>query len=96
MTADKTIMSESNDQNLPAPQRFADLQDVGVKITVEWGRSEITVADAISLNAKSMLRTDKLDNEPVDVLVNGKLFGRGKLVLVGNETYGVRLEEIIS
>ena len=82
MTADKTIMSESNDQNLPAPQRFADLQDVGVKITVEWGRSEITVADAISLNAKSMLRTDKLDNEPVDVLVNGKLFGRGKLVLV--------------
>ena len=42
-----------------------------------------------------MLRTDKLENEPVDILVNGKLFGRGKLVLVGNETYGVRLDEII-
>ena len=91
-------MSEINDQNLPAPQHLPGLQglqDVDVKITVEWGRSEITVADAISLNAKSMLRTDKLENEPVDVLVNGKLFGRGKLVLVGNETYGVRLEEII-
>ena len=91
-------MSERNDQNLPVPDRPADLQglqDVDVKITVEWGRGEITVADAVSLSAKSMLRTDKLENEPVDILVNGKLFGRGKLVLVGNETYGVRLDEII-
>jgi flagellar motor switch protein FliN/FliY len=92
-------MSEHNDQNLPAPERSADLQglqDVDVKITVEWGRSEITVADAVGLSAKSTLRTDKLENEPVDILVNGKLFGRGKLVLVGNETYGVRLDEIIA
>ena len=99
-------MTDRNDENLPARRGdsrlsgaglpgLQGLQDVDVKITVEWGRSEITVADAISLNAKSMLRTDKLENEPVDVLVNGKLFGRGKLVLVGNETYGVRLEEII-
>ena len=91
-------MSERNDQNLPTPQRPADLQglqDVDVKVTVEWGRSEITVADAVRLSANSMLRTDKLENEPVDILVNGKLFGRGKLVLVGNETYGVRLDEII-
>ena len=91
-------MSERNDHNLPAPQRPADLQgleDVDVKVTVEWGRSEITVADAVSLSAKSMLRTDKLENEPVDILVNGKLFGRGKLVLVGSDTYGVRLDELI-
>ena len=82
-------MSERNDQNLPAPDRPADLQglqDVDVKITV---------ADAVRLSANSMLRTDKLENELVDILVNGKLFGRGKLVLVGNETYGVRLDEII-
>ena len=87
---DKTTLSERNDQNLPAPDRPADLQglqDVDVKITVEWGRSEITVADAVSLSAKSMLRTDKLENEPVDILVNGKLFGRGSNKKTGGGSF---------
>ena len=69
------------------------LQDVDVTISVEWGRSEITVAEAVALGEKSLLRTDKRVKDPVDILVNGKLFGRGRLVLVG-DTYGVQVEEI--
>ena len=99
-------MTDRNDENLPARRGdsrlsgaglpgLQGLRDVDVKITVEWGRSEITVAEAIKLSAKSLLRTDKRVNEPVDILVNGKLFGRGELVLVGKDTYGVRLDEII-
>ena len=98
-------MSDKNNGNLPQRQGesgrgeggiagLLGLQDVDVRITVEWGRSEITVAEAVSLGEKSLLRTDKQVNEPVDILVNGKLFGRGRLVLVG-DTYGVQLEEII-
>ena len=99
-------MTDRNDENLPArkgdsglsgagPSGLQGLPDVDVKITVEWGRSEITVAEAINLSAKSLLRTDKQANDPVDILVNGKLFGRGELVLAGKDTYGVRLDEII-
>ena len=98
-------MSDKNNGHLPqrkgasgrgegAIAGLPGLQDVDVRITVEWGRSEITVAEAVSLGEKSLLRTDKQVNEPVDILVNGKLFGRGRLVLVG-DTYGVQLEEII-
>ena len=98
-------MSDKNNENLPQPKGesgsgeggiagLQGLQDVDVRITVEWGRSEITVAEAVSLGEKSLLRTDKHVKEPVDILVNGKLFGRGRLVLVG-DTYGVQLEEII-
>ena len=99
-------MTDRNDENLPARKGdsglsgaglsgLQGLQDVDVKITVEWGRSEITVAEAINLSAKSLLRTDKQANDPVDILVNGLLFGRGELVLVGKDPYGVRLDEII-
>lgn len=98
-------MSDKNNENLTQPKGesgsaeggiagLQGLQDVDVRITVEWGRSEITVAEAVSLGEKSLLRTDKHVKEPVDILVNGKLFGRGRLVLVG-DTYGVQLEEII-
>lgn len=99
-------MTDRNDENLPARKGdsglsgaglsgLQGLQDVDVKITVEWGRSEITVAEAINLSAKSLLRTDKQANDPVDILVNGLLVGGGELVLVGKDTYGVRLDEII-
>lgn len=98
-------MNINNNENSPAPKGdsglaksgipgLQSLQDVDVKITVEWGRTEITVSEAVGLGEKSLLRTDKQVKEPVDIMVNGKLFGRGRLVLVG-DTYGVQIEEII-
>jgi flagellar motor switch protein FliN/FliY len=74
--------------------RLAGLEEVEVKVTVEWGRTQIAVEEALRLGERSLLRVDKLAQEPVDVLINGKLFGRGKLVLVGGK-YGVQLTEII-
>lgn len=75
-------------------ENLASLQNVDVKITLEWGRTEITVEDALKLAEESLLKVDQLADDPVDVRVNGKLFGRGKLVMVG-ESYGVQLTEII-
>jgi len=74
---------------------LAGLQDVEVKITLEWGRTEITVEEAMKLDKEALLRLDHQAKEPIDVRVNGKLFGRGLLVMVG-ETYGVQLTEIVN
>jgi len=52
------------------------------------------VEEALQLGAEALLAVDQRASEPVDVLVNGKLFGRGKLVLVG-DNYGVQLTEIV-
>lgn len=75
-------------------QSLAGLSDVEVRIAVEWGRADITVEEASALSEESLLHTDRSASDPVDVLVNGKLFARGKLVLVG-DNYGVQLLEII-
>lgn len=76
------------------PLQLSGLRDVEVRITLELGRTEITLEEATSLAERSMLVIDKLAEEPVDVCVNGKLFGRGKLVLVG-DNYGVQLTELV-
>lgn len=73
---------------------LAGLRDVEVRITLELGRTEITLEEATSLAERSMLVVDKLAEEPVDIRVNGQLFGRGKLVLVG-EHYGFQLTELV-
>ncbi len=73
---------------------LSGLRDVEVRITLELGRTEITLEEATGLAERSMLVVDKLAEEPVDVRVNGRLFGRGKLVLVGDH-YGVQLTELV-
>lgn len=73
---------------------FTNLRAVPVKITVELGRAEITLEQAMALGEKSLLAVDRLAEEPVDVCVNGKLFGRGRLVMVG-DSYGVQLVELV-
>ncbi|MCC7262133.1 MAG: FliM/FliN family flagellar motor switch protein [Candidatus Latescibacteria bacterium] len=70
------------------------LQEVEVKITLELGRTEITLEEAMSLTERSTVVGDKMADEPVDVRINGRLFGRGKLVLVGDH-YGVQLTELL-
>ena len=70
------------------------LQEVEVRITVEWGRTAITVEEALKLSRESLLKVEQMADDPVDIRVNGKLFGRGKLVLVGGN-YGVQITEIV-
>ena len=78
-----------------SPGFASALQNVEVKVTVEFGRTHITVEEALELAEKSVLAMDKMQNEPFDVCVNGKLFGRGKLVVIGQENYGIQLIELV-
>lgn len=77
-----------------APSSLAGLGEVEVKITLELGRTEITLEEAMSLAERSMVVVDKMAEEPVDLRINGVLFGRGKLVLVGDH-YAVQLTELV-
>jgi flagellar motor switch protein FliN/FliY len=93
--AEKRAAKTSGAGSLPAaPAPLAGLGEVEVKITVELGRTQLTVEEAMSLAERSMVVADGNAEEPVDVCVNGRLFGRGKLVLVGDH-YGVQLTELL-
>lgn len=71
------------------------LLDVSVEITVEIGRTKLTIGDLLSLSKGSIVELNRLAGESVDILVNEKLLGRGEIVLV-NERLGVRVIEIIT
>ena len=88
------LVVKKEELRMESGQSLAGLSDVEVRLTVEWGRADITVEEASALSEESLLHTDRSASDPVDVLVNGKLFARGKLVLVG-DSYGVQLLEII-
>jgi len=92
--SEEKLVVKKEELSMESGQSLAGLSDVEVRITVEWGRADITVEEASALSEESLLHTDRSASDPEDVLVNGKLFARGKLVLVG-DSYGVQLLEII-
>ena len=69
--------------------------DVPVTISMEIGRTRITIRNLLQLNQGSVVELDRLAGEPMDVLVNGTLIAQGEVVVV-NEKFGLRLTDIIS
>ena len=71
------------------------LYDVPLRITVELGRTKMTLKQVLELSIGSLIELDKLTGEPVDILVNGKLIAKGEVVVI-DENFGVRITEIVS
>ena len=69
--------------------------DIPVQITVELGRTKITIKNLLQLAHGSVVELDAMAGEPMDVLVNGTLIAQGEVVVV-NDKFGIRLTDIIT
>jgi flagellar motor switch protein FliN len=77
------------------PPNIARLMDVRLMVTIELGRTKKTVQEVLDLGEQSLIELDKSVGEPVNVMVNGRLFARGEVVTV-SENFGVRITELVS
>lgn len=69
--------------------------DIPVHLTVELGRTRISIRNLLQLAHGSVVELDALAGEPMDVLVNGTLIAQGEVVVV-NDKFGIRLTDIIT
>lgn len=70
------------------------LLDVTIPVSVEVGRTQMTLDAILDLVPGSIVNLDKKAEEPVDLRVNGKLVARGEVVLV-DDVYGIRITQIV-
>ena len=70
------------------------LARVKVRMTVEVGRTEITIQDLLNLNEGAVVELDRMAGDPLDILVNGTTIARGEVVVVG-ERFGIRFGDIV-
>lgn len=85
--------------SVPAPARLPQrgiemLHGVDMEVTVELGRTTMTVRDLLALSPGEVLELDRAAGSPADLLVNGRLIARGEVVVV-DEDFGLRVTEII-
>ncbi|MFC6345299.1 flagellar motor switch protein FliN, partial [Nocardioides hankookensis] len=80
------------DQHRPSPG-IELLHGVDMEVTVEIGRTRMTVRDLLDLTPGAVLELDRAAGSPADLLVNGRLIARGEVVVI-DEDFGLRITEI--
>lgn len=70
------------------------LMDVVVTMTVVLGGASIPLRDALKIGPGSVVRLERALGEPVDILINRELVGRGEVVVV-DDRFGIRVTELL-
>ncbi len=71
------------------------LRDVEVEVTLEIGRKRMRIGDLLKLGSGQTLELDKAAGEPLEIMVNGRVIGRGEAIVVGDR-YALRITEIVA
>lgn len=82
-------------QPTAAARELEMIMDIPVKLSVELGRTRITIKQLLELAQGSVLALDGLAGEPMDILINSYLIAQGEVVVV-DDKYGIRITEIIT
>jgi len=75
--------------------KLETILDIPVTISMEVGRTNISIRNLLQLNQGSVVELDRVAGEPLDVLVNGTLIAHGEVVVI-NDKFGIRLTDVIS
>jgi len=93
-TADISAEKERNN-NDDGMQNIDIVLDIPVTLSMELGRTRISIRELLKLKSGSVVELPKMADEPMDVLVNGTLVARGEAVVV-EDKFGIRLTDVVS
>ncbi len=98
-TAKAIELEELTEENAPITgeekRKLDAILDIPITISMEVGRSHISIRNLLQLNQGSVVELDRVAGESLDVLVNGTLIAHGEVVVV-NDKFGIRLTDVIS
>jgi len=71
------------------------LLDLTLPISIELGRTSMTVQEILRLGRGSVIQLDRLAGEPIDIYVGDRRFAEGEVVVLG-EHFGVRITRVLA
>lgn len=91
---DGTPPGASSAAGSAAEADLSRLSDIPMELSVEIGRTHMTVGETLDLRVGSVVTLERLAGETADLLVNGSAIARGEVVVI-DEQYGLRITEIL-
>jgi flagellar motor switch protein FliN len=71
------------------------LMDLTLPVSIELGRTKMSVQEILQLGRGSIVQLERLAGEPIDIFVGERRFAEGEVVVLG-ENFGVRVTRILS
>ena len=71
------------------------IMDVEVAVVVRFGEQEMPLAEVAQLGPGSVVELDRSPEQPVELLVNDRVFATGEVV-VADGNYALRIQKILS
>ena len=93
--ADAEFQHLSEPADKSEPRNIDLLMDVNLPVSIELGRTKMSISDILALGPGSVVELSKLAGEPVDVMVNFKTVARGEVVVI-DENFGVRITQLMT
>jgi flagellar motor switch protein FliN len=86
---------EYSGTNDPVPENLDVILGIDLTATARLGKVEMPISELLNIGPGSIIEVGQLVDDPVELLVNGRLIARGDVVVV-DEKFGLRVTEIIS
>lgn len=93
--ASQNQISDASNTALSGLNNLDVVLNIPVDVSLELGRATVDLQSLIELSQGSVIELNRLVDEPVDVLVNGKLVAKAEVVVVDNK-FGARITNIVS
>ena len=78
----------------PADDGLSAVYGVPVRLTVEVGQRIISIGEAADIAPGQIMTLERQADQPLDVLLNGRIVAKGEVVVIDNEL-AVRVTEVV-
>jgi flagellar motor switch protein FliN/FliY len=75
--------------------RLDSLLDMTLPVTVEFGRTTMTIQELLALETGSVIQLDRMMGEPVEIFVSDRKLAEAEVVVVGDH-FGVRITRVLT
>jgi flagellar motor switch protein FliN/FliY len=91
----EAVLAQAERTDFAAPVRdWGLLRDIPFRLTLEIGRTRMTVRDILTLEPGALVVTTKLSGEPMDISINGDIFARAEIVIIKDKLWA-RVTKIV-
>ena len=97
------VALESQGDFQPAPsesQKWMEnlefILDIPLQIDIQLGQTKIPLKEVLELSSGSLIKLNKSESAPVELLINGKLVAEGQIVVTEGNTLGVQVTSIVN
>ena len=75
-------------------EKISRVLDIPIEITAILCRTKMSLNEILELGRGSLIELDTLENQEVEILVNGKKVAYGQVV-ISNQNFGIKITEVL-